>query len=258
MKKTLTQQELKRKERRKKIRRRRIIICFVFVLLIGLTVFGVLLRTKLFPVKNIKADGSNIYSSAEIIKESGINNKTPIISVSEGKIKARLLKKLPYIETVTVKRSFPDTVQIKVRDAKEYYSFELNGEYYAVSEKGHVLSLYSEPPQDLVEVKAASAELEVGGDLKFGEEQEKEVFELITNYTKENGITLNSINITSMVRITLRVENRFDVNLGNKANLKEKISHLSGMINEIGDRKGKINLDMWSNSDSKGTFIAEN
>ena len=258
MKKALTQQEIRRRERRKKIRKRRIIISLIFFLLIGIAVFGVLLKTKLFPVKNIKADGSSVYSSAEIIAASGITRKTPIMSISQSQVKKLLSKKLPFIETVTVKCSFPDTVQIKVGDAKEYYCFVQKDDYYSVSEKGHILNKYLELPQNVIEVKASSAKLKVGQDLSFGDNQEKETFELITAAIKEKGITLNSIDITNIVHITMKVENKFEVNLGNKANLKEKIAHLAGMIEGIGDRKGKINLDMWSNSDSKGTFIAEN
>ena len=59
------------------------------------------------------------------------------------------------------------------------------------------------------------------------------------------------------MHITVFVEDRFEVNLGSDENIKEKIDHLSGMVKEIGERKGSINLEMWSKTDSKGTFIEE-
>lgn len=258
MKKALSKIELKRKMRRKKIRKRRIIIFLCFLLVASIGVFCFLLKTRLFPVKNIVAKGSEIYTSQQIIKNSGINKKTPILSISESKLKKTLSMKMPYIEDLKVKIDFPETVTITVSDAKEYYAFKSNDGYFAVSEKLNVLNLYPEKPENTVEVYANDLKLKIGEHIEFKNISQKELFELIIKQINDNAIKLNAIDITDSVHLTVFVEDRFEVNLGNKDNLEEKIRHLSGMIRKIGDRKGKINLEMWSKNDSKGTFIAEN
>lgn len=258
MKKALTEIELKRKMRRKKIRKRRIKVFLCFLLVISIGIFCFLLKTRLFPVKKIVAKGSEIYSSEQIIKSSDINKKTPILSISEKKLKKTLSKKMPYIEDLKVKIDFPESVTITVIDAKEYYAFKTIDGYFAVSKKLNVLNLYPEKPENTVEVYANDLKLKIGQLVGFKDISQKELFELIIKQIDDNKIKLNSIDITDSVRLTVFVEDRFEVNLGNKDNLVEKIRHLSGMISEIGDRKGKINLEMWSKNDSKGTFIAEN
>lgn len=258
MKKALSEVELKRKMRRKKIRKRRIIVFLCFLLVISIGVFCFLLKTRLFPVKNIFAKGSEIYTSKQIIKNSGINKKTPILSISEKGLKKTLSKKMPYIEDLKVKIDFPESVTITVSDAKEYYSFKSLDGYSAVSKKLNVLNLYSEKPENTIEVTVDDPKLKIGEQVEFKSIPQKELFELITKQIADNGIKLNAIDITDTVHLTVFVEDRFEVNLGNKDNLEEKIRHLSGMISGIGDRKGKINLEMWSKNDSKGTFIAEN
>lgn len=258
MKKKLSEAELARRERRKKIRRKRLAILALVLISIGVIVFVILLKTKLFPIKNVVSKGSKLYTSQEITNASGITDDTPIMSISETKIGQRLFRRLPYIETVKIKRNFPDAVVITVTDAKEFYAFKSGEKYYAVSQKGRVLKKYDELPEGLIEVVSNDTALKVGNDIKFKTDKEKELFDFLTTYPKEKGISVNYINIANSVRITIGVESRFEVNLGSEANLEEKINHLAGMIPQIGDRKGKINLDMWSNSDSKGTFIAEN
>ena len=258
MKKSVSQAELRRKARRKKIVKRRLLIITFLLIIIGVAVLCILLKTKLFPVKKITAEGSDLYTSAEIISASGIRSTTPIMSISEDEIKSRISKKLSYIETVKIKKRFPDTVYITVEDAEEYYAFKTDDGYFAASKSRRVLNFYSEIPENTVEVSANSLKMKKGETVVFETEAERELFEFLTSYAEKKGIELNSIDITDSIHIGLRVEDRFEVNLGNKEHLKEKIDHLCGMISEIGDRKGRINLEMWSNSDSKGTFIAEN
>lgn len=258
MKKKLTEAEIARRKRKKKIRKRRLTLLFVLLLGVAIIALFVLLKTRLFPIKNISAKGSQVYESSQIIKASGIKSGTPIMSFSNSKISNRISEKLPYVDTVKINRTLPDTVALIVSDAKDYFLFTLEGKHYAVSKKYKVLSVCDEAPEGLIEVSAKNVELNVGKEVVFKKNQTKELFELITTYLEEKKISINAIDLTNTSHITIKVEDKFEVNLGNKANLEEKINHLAGMIPEIGDRKGKINLDMWSKSDSKGTFIAEN
>ena len=254
----MTEARAARLEKRKKIRKRRLLILLFSFLIIGMAVFAVLLKTKLFPIKKALASGSTVYTSEQIIKAAGITGKTPIFGITESSVAKRIAKKLPYVESLRIKRKFPDTVEIKVSDAKDYYLFLQDVAYYAVSKKGRVLNVYEELPEGVIEVLSESAKLNIGDNVSFADEKEKEIFDYLSSYPEEKGIRLNSVDVTNPLRIVIKVEDRFEVNLGSQANLKEKIDHLSGMIAEIGDRKGRINLDMWSNSDSKGTFIEEN
>ncbi|MBO4693373.1 MAG: FtsQ-type POTRA domain-containing protein [Clostridia bacterium] len=258
MKKQLSEKEALRRERKKKIRRKRLVILALFLISTGIIVFAVLLKVKLFPIKSISAKGSSVYKSEEIIYASGIAEKSPIMGFSKSLVEKRITKKLPFIESVKITRNFPDAVSLKVSDANECYLFRSGKDYYTVSEKGKVLKKSVYPTDGLIEVLSKDTLLKTGEKIAFKNDKTQELFDLLSTYPKSKNITLNTINIESAVHIVINVENRFEVNLGNETNLKEKINHLAGMIAEIGDRKGKINLDVWSNSDSKGTFIEEN
>ena len=244
---------------RRKVRKGRLLICLIAVLALVITVLFILLRTKLFPVKNITAQGSEIYSAQEIIAASGITaGKTPIFSIGTDNVLKRFHTKLPYIETVSVKRKLPDTVVITVSDAAECFAFSAEDGYYITGENCRVLNFNEEKPENLIVATVPDLEFKTGEIINFKNNGQKELFDLIAGYTKEKGIKLNSIDLTNSIGISISVEDRFEVLLGTNENIKEKIDHLAGMIDSIGDRKGKINLEMWSKNDAKGTFISGN
>ncbi|MBO4733683.1 MAG: FtsQ-type POTRA domain-containing protein [Clostridia bacterium] len=257
MKRQLSEAEIKRRQRKRKIRKRRFLAFLLILLLIGAGTFYYFLKTKLFPIKKIAVSGSKIYTAEDIIKAGGITGKTPLMSFTENSLKTKLQKKLPYVETVKISRTFPDAVKITVSDAKEVFCFKENGKYYTASENLRVLTVKNELPENLIEVTAKDVTVKTGKNIEFAKQEENELFDLLYSYTKEKSIPVTAIDISNIIHITIFVADRFEVNLGSNENITAKINHLSGMIKEIGERKGKINLEMWSKSDSKGTFIEE-
>lgn len=260
MKKELTEIEAKRNQRKKKIRKRRLIVFSVFMLLVCAVVLFVLLKTKLFPVKNISASGSALYTAEQIVEASGIDGKTPIFGISEKKTEENIIKMLPFIESVKIKRKFPDSVQITVTDAKEYFAFRTDGGYAITNKNTRVLNISQteELPEGVIEVIADGLKFKTAKNVEFKNDTQKELFEILTSYPEDKNMKLNSVDITDTVQLKIRIEDRFDVNLGNRENLKNKIDHLAGMITTMEGKKGKINLESWSQSDKKAFFTAEN
>ena len=257
MAKKLTEAELKRKARKKRIRKRRFFVFLIFLMIAGIGVFYYLLQTKLFPVKKVAASGSELYSAQEIVAASGITPKTPIMTVTKEKVEAKLQKKLPYIESVQIKRTLPDAVKITVTDAKETFLFKEAENYFAVSENMRVLAISDSAKKGLVSVTAKDVKLKAGKSVTFKNSEDKELLTRVYSCAKERKIELGAIDISNTGAIKLKVSNLYEVNLGSDINITEKFDQLEVMIKEIGGRKGKINLGMWSKTDSKGTFIPE-
>ena len=246
---------IRRKLRRRKIRRRRLAIGFIFFLILSVAVFAVLSLTVLFPIKNVTASGSKVYSNAEILKASKVTKEDNLFTLTTGELERRLRKKLPYVDSVTITRTLPDTIHIKVKDAKEYACYNVSGKYYTVSDKNIVLQKYTELPENVFEIRSDGIKLKIGEQAVFEDETKKALANEVIEKLKNANIAINCIDVTDIYNITARVEMRFDVTFGTKENIDKKISHLSGMIKNIeNNRTGKINLSMWTSSDSKGTF----
>ncbi len=249
--------EKRRAMRRRQIRRRRLIIGFIFFLIVAVIAFAIMCFTVLFPIKNITVSGSEIYTKKEIKEACQIKLGDNLFAVSQSKTQAALQKNLPYIDEVEIKRDLPDTLILAVTDAVEYACYNVEGKYFVVSDKGNILAEYDEKPENVFEIIANGVNCEVGTKVQYENEGDDELINIIIDNLNLQGISINSVDVTNSLKITVRVENRFDVNLGTNENIDKKIAHLKGMIESIGDRSGSINLEQWTRENSQGSFVAE-
>lgn len=245
----------RRAMRRKKARRKHIKIFSLFILAVALTVAIILCFTTFFPIKRISVSGSKIYSKSEIIKASKLTTKDQVLAVSAEKIEQKIRKDLPYVDGIKLERKLPDAVIITVTDAKEHAFYNNGSEYLIISRKGYVLNKTTESPQNLLEIVSSGISGEIGDKAEYDVSGEKELIdELITSLSAKN-ISIDKIDVSNVLDINVNIENKFAVSFGTDENLSQKIDHLSSMIKSIGDRSGKINLSMWSESNSQGTFV---
>lgn len=261
MKREIAKDEYARKRalRRRKIRKRRITAFLIFFIILLLCVGAVLSFTVFFPIENISASGSKIYTAEQIIKISGVEKGDNLFAVSKKSTEKQLKKVLPYVDNIEFERTLPDSLNIKVKDAQEFACYKIGKAYYTVSENGWVLKKDTEKNDKLITVLAKGVKCKVGSEITFEDENQKLLVETISQALKGQNINVDIIDVTNNVELSAKVENRFEVNFGTSNDLLEKIRHLSGMIKEIPEGKGgKINLSMWTSDNTRGTFVAEN
>ncbi len=245
----------RRAERIKRIRRRRLFVSFFFLLFIALITVLILCFTVFFPINDFKVSGSKLYDKEQIIKGGGLELGDNLLCISEKQINEKIRTVLPYVDTVSIKREFPNTLHIKVKDAKEYAAYSINGKYYMISQSGYVLDCREELPQNTFSIICNDVKCELGKKAVIkNEKDEKAVNTLLTAF-KDKEIFVNSVDVTETVELKATVEGRFEVNFGENEYIEEKIAHLEKMIENIGDRAGKINLSMWTPAASKGSFV---
>lgn len=248
----------KRIERQKRIRKRRLTVFFIFFIVMLISVAVTLSLTVFFPIEKITVKGSNIYGSEEIIKYSGIEKGENLFMVSRADAEKALKKTLPYVESIEIEREFPDTLSLTVKDATEFACYNVKGRFYIVSSSGWVLKETAEKPENLTEIITDTVGCKVGSEIVFSADTNKELIDEITREFEAVKLKVNSINVKEKISIYVNVEDRFEVFLGTPNNIKEKIRHLGGMIKEIPkNKKGEINLSMWTSDKPEGTFIAD-
>ncbi len=260
MKKTPPRDEFlrKRAERQKKIRKRRIITTFIVLLVLAVCTLAVLSLTVFFPIENITVTGSSIYTSEVLKDASGVTLGDNLFITSKSGIEKRLKSRLPYVEKIKLKREIPSTLKIVVTDAEEFAGYSVNNRCYIVSESGWVLRESEEIPENLLTVVGVDVECKVGTKASFKNKKQGELVSLISNVFANEGIELTNLDITNMLELKVKVENRFEVLLGTQNKLEEKVKHLGGMIKKIDpEKKGKINISMWTLDNPQGTFSEE-
>lgn len=248
----------KRKERQKKIRKRRAKITLICLLIVLLIMGAILSVTVFFPIKNILASGSNIYTPEQIVDECGIKTGDNLIIVSEEKALDKLRAKLPFVEKVEIERKLPDTINLKVTDAKEYFCYQIKNNYFTVSEDGWVLKKYKEKPDAITLIKIDKVKCKVGTAIEFTETDMQYLCEEITTTLQKYEFSIEYIDITDKVVITAKVDDRFIVNFGSSKDFESKVRHLITTIKNIPENEtGKINLSMWDSQNTQGTFVKD-
>ncbi len=249
----------KRKERQKRARKRRLIASFIFFLVLMLVVGVVLSLTVLFPINVLDFSGSKIYTAKQISDASGIDIGDNLFTVSKKDTLNKLKEKLPFIETVEFERTLPDTLNVKVTDAKKYACYEIDGKFYTVSKSGWVLEESEEKAENVFLVTANGVKCSVGQALQFESEETKQKIERLIEYLNQEKVNVDYINVTDNVNLIAGVETRFEVEFGTENSLDSKVKHLKSMIDNIEETKsGRINLSMWNSQNPQGTFVQNN
>lgn len=243
--------------RRKKRKKRRLITGFVIFMITALSVAAVLSVTVLFPIKIVKATGSKLYTEKQIVKSSGISKDNNLFTLSAEAVTENLVRNLPYIDSVELKRELPDKITIVVNDATEYACFYADDVYYVISQGGRVINAYTEQPENTFLIEGCKAKCKVGKIIEFDDVKKKDLVFSIAENLDDKNVFINKINVSDDFNITLTVENRFNVILGNKTNLDKKIAQLATMIESMDkNATGKIDLSIWREDNRKGSFVA--
>lgn len=257
MKKNFQNDEFLRKryERQRKIRKRRAKIFLIFFLILLLAVGAVLSVTVLFPIKNITSKGSKFYTETQIIENCGINLGDNLIAVSQSKSLKSLKSKLPFVENVEIDRSFPDTLTLKITDAKEYTCYQVGKKYYSVSKSGWVLKDYTKKPKGILLVISDKVGCKVGSAIEFFDDSVKDTCFTFIDTLNIYKLSVDYVDVTQKNAIKAKIDGRFIVNFGSSKDIEPKIKHLKAMIKEIGETaSGKIDLSMWSRQNTQGAF----
>lgn len=155
------QREKRRKRRvtRAAMRRRRLLRRLAaFAMLIGvIAIGGYLTVTMLFRIQTIQvqtADGTVVeqvggYSSQSILQVLGVELEENIFSFEPGERAAVLERQFPLLESIRVRREYPNTVVVQVTEATPAYTIQSASGWLVLSQKFKILSCEAQQPEGL-------------------------------------------------------------------------------------------------------------
>ena len=130
-------------ERRRKARSLLVAVC---VILIAVLAYPLLkLFTSSMLIKEIEVDGNVPYGTEDLMDAGGITAGEGLFSVNAGDAETKILEKLPYVKTCSVKRVMPDTIRITVTPVDAMIYVSVADEYYALSDDLKVLERSTDP-----------------------------------------------------------------------------------------------------------------
>lgn len=151
------EQQLRSLKKRRRKRQSFILCCFASSLRgRGADVHGV------FHIADFEVKGNSRYQAQEVIEASGIAKGENLFLCKTEQAAGRIAEKLPYVESVTIKRKLPDKLVITVKEAQLKLAVQQGNSYLIMTGSGKVLEIgATELPEGAallkgVEVKSAS------------------------------------------------------------------------------------------------------
>lgn len=124
----------KKKKRRKKHYFLRMVVTLAII--VGIIY---LLNSPLFDVQKIQVEGNSYFTSEQVIERSGLKTGVNVFFGVDKKDMKKALLADPYVKNITVERSLPDTVIIKLEERQEAAAIPFSNQYIITDADGLVL-----------------------------------------------------------------------------------------------------------------------
>ena len=245
----------KLKRRRRKTRFITALVCF---LVVCAAVFCVLSLTVLFKIANIEVKGNTLYTAKEITQMAEIETGDNMFLISENKVSNRVEKKLPFINSLKIKRSLPDKITVTVTETSEAVVISNSHGYYSADTSGKVLNKYTDMPDGLILLTVSKkAKINVGEMAEF-DELEKEIIEKYLKIVEDDAFSVDFINVQDPYDTYMKINDRFIVKFGARTDFEMKLSHLKVTLEKINSTEtGIIDLSSWSQKKQEAYFTEQ-
>ena len=126
----------------KKYKKKKINKIFILIILIIIT-FILLCSSTIFNITVINVSGNNRLTEEEIISLSNIQKHTNLFKMNKLQSIDKLTQNA-YIEDVMIKRKFPNTVDIEIKERIPKYMLQFADSYVYINNQGYMLEISNE------------------------------------------------------------------------------------------------------------------
>lgn len=243
----------RRAARQKKARQKQLKILLLFFIILAVITLVIMCFTVFFKVEKISVSGSKLYSPSDIVKASKITTDDSWFFVSEEEIETNVREKLPFVDSIELKRTFPNKIQLIITDAKEQAYYHAGDKCYVLSENGYILKEQKDVPENVFEVRTNGITGNPGQKAQYKNVAEEELLSNLIKTLQQQDINIDFIDVKSVIQIKIGIEDRYTVLFGKNEYIGEKINHLSSMLDNITDDADIIDLSMWRPDNRQGT-----
>ncbi len=202
-----------------------------------------------FKISDIQVTGNVIYSSQEILDVAEIDVGDNIFLINKNNIEESILENRGFVDTVTVYRRLPDTLEINIRESKLLASVEAGGAYFVMNRKCEILSKTDAAGAagyiHITGIEPLSPR--VGEQLKLGaaemakEDYLADVMEMMLRNELYEGVSwIDASNISSL---KFDYRGNLVVDLGKHEELERKFNMLESILADLAENdRGTISL----------------
>ena len=238
----------KGKKNKNKIRKPKFIIIFILIIFFIILVCS----SNLFNITTINVSGNEKLSDNKIISVSGLEMHTNIFKFNKSKI-LNNIKQNSYIESVTVKRKFPNKIDINVKERVVTYMLQFADSYVYINNQGYMLEISNEKLEVpiLVGFITDLSNIKAGNRLDIEDLEKMNMVIKIYEISKTNDLAhlITKIDISNDKNYTIELASEGKkVYLGNGSDLNARMIHLVAILKDSKGKSGEIFLNVDLNS----------
>ena len=250
----MTEEQIRRNRRIKTI----IKLFLLLAVIAGLIIY--LMLSPIFNIENINVEGNSSISSEQIISLSKVQKDINLFKVS-NKDTIKAIKENPYVKTVEIKRTLPDTITLVITERVKAYMLEHGSSYAYIDSQGYILEISANPMDGLAKItgyETLQDEIVPGNRLCEDDLEKLNTVLKITAAAKINGIDslITTINIEDSSNYTLFLETeQKTVYLGDCTSLDTRMLFVKTILEKEKNHAGEIFVNM--NLNEKNPFFRE-
>jgi len=221
------------------------------VALIVLTVGITFCYTFLFNLSEIRVSGeSDMYSAEEIVAAAGIKKGDNLLRLDTEKSEKQILDELLYVETASVKKKFPSSVEIKVTRCIPAYTVYHDSGSLLVSKKGKILAEFVEGASGAINGLPKiygynPSVLTAGKMIDTENDHKKDAFdELISCLSTKGDSDITSVDMTNEFSIIVNYKNGMVFRMGGWTDVEYKLNLAESVMQKdtIRGKKGYLTM----------------
>ena len=263
LRKQRVRQTKKARMTEEQIKRNKKIKIFIKIILLLLVIVGLiiyLMLSPIFNIKNINVEGNSSISSEQIISLSRVQKETNLFKVS-NKDTISAIKENPYVKTVEIRRTLPDTITFVITERIATYMLEYGSSYAYIDNQGYILEISANIKDGLAKIvgyETSQDEIIPGNRLCENDLEKLNIVLRITASAKTSEIDnlITSINIENSSNYTLFMETeQKTVYLGDCTNLDTRMLYVKAILEKEKNYAGEIFVNM--NLNEKNPFFRQ-
>ena len=187
-------------------------------------------RSALLDVDHIEVTGGSIVTPAEAMAGAGLRSGQPMVSVDSA-VAERRLRRLPWVETATVERAFPNTVRIHLTErAAVAAAARPAGGWVLLDRGGRVLAEQPDLAADLPQIIGAGGTPAPGENLDTA----RPALDVVAALPEAVRRDVDSVQLDGEA-VTLKMGSR-EIRIGPPTQLAAKVAALGVLLERVGSR----------------------
>lgn len=217
----------------------------IMMAVVAAVVFGVAI---FFKVNTIEVQGNSVYSAQDIIEASDLAVGDNLLTVNKDTAAGNIMARLPYVQSVSIGRSLPDTIVIQVNESEVAFAADTeSGTVWLISSEGKALERAAEENLDTYpQIVGVVLNQPIAGQQVSSLDQKKlDAAIEVLSCLDGTGILehVAAVNVEKEYSIVLQYEDRYEILFGGTDQLDYKVQYLTAILAELSDfQAGTIDL----------------